>query len=115
MTDDPLHGRDKRSSVIIRATVVVDGVVVERRVRNLSLHGACVDNQNDIRKDQTVYVSMGTLDHLAAEVMWTTPQLAGLRFHLAIDLEAARKPRGSGSTVKAGWMVDVNHAYRVRH
>lgn len=114
MTDDNLHGRDKRSSVIIRASILIEGIAVERRVRNLSLHGACIDNQNDLKKGQTVYVWMGALEQLAAEVMWVTPQLAGLRFHAEIDLEAARKPRGAGTTVRAGWMTDINHAYRTR-
>ncbi len=112
--DDSLHGRDKRSSVIIRASVIVAGMRLERRVRNLSLHGACIDNQNDLTVGATVYVSMGALDDLAAEVMWASPRLAGLRFTLPIDLEAARRPRGTGTVASAGWMRDVDSAYRIR-
>ncbi len=114
MTDDFPHGRDKRSSVIIKASVIVAGMRLERRVRNLSLHGACIDNQNDLIVGATVYVSMGTLDDLAAEVMWASPRLAGLRFTLPIDLEAARRPRGSGTVARAGWMIDTDSAYRIR-
>ncbi len=49
-----------------------------------------------------------------AEVMWASPKLAGLRFTLPIDLEAARRPRGHGTIAKAGWMRDVDNAYRIR-
>ncbi len=114
MIDDSLHGRDKRSSVIIRAGVVVAGMRLERRVRNLSLHGACIDNQGDLTVGAIIYVSMGTLDDLAAEVMWATPRLAGLHFTQPIDLDAARRPRGAGTVAKAGWMIDTDSAYRVR-
>ncbi|SFP82675.1 PilZ domain-containing protein [Sphingomonas rubra] len=106
--------RDKRSGVILRAMIDVDGLVVERRVRNLSVRGACVDNDGDLIVGSTVLVTMGELEALVAEVMWAKPSLAGLRFHRSIDLEAARKPRGRGLKAGAGWMTDIDHAYRKR-
>lgn len=114
MIDDTMRGRDKRSSVIIRASVIVAGMRLDRRVRNLSLHGACIDNQNDLTVGTTVYVSMGTLDDLPAEVMWAHARLAGLRFWKPVDLEAARRPRGAGTVAGAGWMREIDNAYRIR-
>ncbi len=106
--------RDKRSGVILRAAIEVDGVTVERRVRNLSVRGACVDNDGDLMVGSTVRVTMGQLEEMVAEVMWAKPALAGLRFRRIVDLEAARKPRGRGTGTSAGWMTEVNHAYRKR-
>lgn len=111
---DPEKTRDKRSGVILRAAIDLDGLVVERRVRNLSEHGACVDNADDLVAGTTVTVTMGRLERLVADVVWAKPALAGLRFRRAVDLEAARKPRGSAATAAAGWMTDMGHAYRKR-
>lgn len=111
---DPENTRDKRSGVILRAAIDLDGVIVERRVRNLSERGACVDNDDDLVAGTTISVTMGRLERLVADVVWAKPALAGLRFRRAVDLEAARKPRGIAATVGAGWMNDMGHAYRKR-
>jgi hypothetical protein len=109
---DPEKSRDKRSGVILRAAVQSDGAVVERRVRNLSERGACIDNAGDLVAGTIVSVTMGQLEGLVADVVWAKPALAGLRFRRAVDLEAARKPRGIGAVTRAGWMTDIGHAYR---
>lgn len=112
MNDDATDpGREKRSGVIIRAVIDFGDWKVEKRVRNLSEHGACVDNGGELTEAQRVHVSMGRLDDLTATVMWTRDNLAGLRFDQPVDLTAARAPRGAG-TVQAGWMKDMYHAYR---
>lgn len=111
---DPEKSRDKRSGVILRAAVESDGVMVERRVRNLSERGACIDNDGALVAGTTVSVTMGQLEGLVADVVWAKPALAGLRFRRAVDLEAARKPRGLGGVTRAGWMADIGHAYRKR-
>lgn len=117
MTDAPsfstCSAREKRSGVILRAAIDIGGVTVERRVRNLSDRGACVDNDGDLVAGTTVIVTMGRLDRLVADVVWAKPNLAGLRFHRQVDLEAARKPRGSGAA-RTGWVGEMAHAYRKR-
>ncbi|KTT71418.1 hypothetical protein NS334_10640 [Sphingomonas endophytica] len=110
--------REARSSVILYARLEKDERIGEVRVRNLSATGACIDNPGDLNKGDRVGVTMGTLTDLVAEVMWTSPKLAGMHFiNGAIDLAEARKPRdGATTTAKpsAGWMNNIRHAYRVR-
>ena len=113
MSDIPDTVREKRNSVIVRAAVsVAGGAPVERRVRNLSPSGACVEHDGELRDGATVQLHMGSLSDLSAEVMWVTDRLAGLRFAEPIDLDEARRPRGIGVKPKAGWIADINDAYR---
>jgi len=105
--------REKRSAVIVRAVVTTPGHDdAERRVRNLSRSGACIDHGGELATGMTVLLQMGTIVGLPASVMWVTDTLAGLQFAERIDLEEARKPRGTGAVPKAGWMADIQHAYR---
>ncbi len=113
MSEPTSDGREKRSGVILRAALSRDGATVERRVRNLSPRGACVDNEQDLAPGDVITVAMGNLRGLIADVMWAKPQLAGLRFRSTVDLEAARKPRATvAAAAKAGWIADMGHAYR---
>ncbi|MCU6455016.1 PilZ domain-containing protein [Sphingomonas sp. A2-49] len=105
--------REKRNSVIVRAMVrAPGGTAVERRVRNLSRSGACVEHAGDLRDGMTVVLQIGTIQDLRGQVMWITDRLAGLSFAEAIDLEEARKPRGVGVRPQAGWIAEINDAYR---
>ena len=116
MSDSP--PREPRSSVILYARVDHRERAVEARVRNLSITGACIDNPGELTKGDEVAVTMGSLQELPAEVMWTSATLAGLHFTKgAIDLAEARKPRDRGATAakaSAGWINNIHHAYRRR-
>lgn len=115
MSDHSSDTRDKRSGVIIRAAIDIDEKHVERRVRNLSRFGACVDNPGDLAAGKTVRISMGQVENITAEVMWANAQLAGLRFDRAVDLEEARKPRRvTAAAPRAGWIADMSNAYSRR-
>lgn len=108
---DPV--REKRNSVIVRAAVSFPGgMPVERRVRNLSPSGACVEHDGELHNGATIQLHMGSLTDLSAQVMWVTDRLAGLHFAEPIDLDEARKPRGIAVKPKAGWIADINDAYR---
>ena len=105
--------REKRNSVIVRAAVAAPGeAAVERRVRNLSRSGACVEHAGELSSGTVLLLQMGTLQDLPAEVVWATERLAGLRFAELIDLDEARRPRGVGVKPKAGWITEINDAYR---
>ena len=106
--------RDKRSSVILKALVQSSGepTGTERRVRNLSSRGACVDHAGELSAGETVVLFMGEVADAVAHVMWATDRLAGLRFDREVDLESARKHRPAGSVLRSGWMANMNHAYR---
>ena len=113
MTTPPEPAREKRNTVIVRAVVNAPGSLqFERRVRNLSRSGACLEHGGELHEGMTIQMQMGTLRDLAGEVVWTTERLAGIRFAESIDLEEARKPRGVGAVPKAGWIAEINDAYR---
>ncbi|WP_203310268.1 MULTISPECIES: PilZ domain-containing protein [Sphingomonas] len=115
LTENP---RQKRSSVIVRALVSLPDSdrQVERRVRNLSLTGACIEHQGEMQVGMTLRIDMGTLRELRGTVMWITDRLAGLRFEQPVNLDEARKPRAAAVTsvggIQVGWMAEVRHAYR---
>ncbi len=112
MTELPASIREKRNSVIVRAAVYLpDGTHAERRVRNLSRSGACIEHDGDIVAGTTVLLQMGRLADLTADVVWVRERLAGLRFHRDIDLDDARKSRGIATPPRAGWMTEMRNAY----
>ena len=113
MTSLPEPEREKRNTVIVRASVnTPGGPPVERRVRNLSRSGACLEHTGELKDGMVVQLQMGAIQDLAGEVVWTTEKLAGVRFADNIDLDEARKPRGTGALPKAGWIAEINDAYR---
>lgn len=113
MSENDDFPREKRNSVIVRALVMAVGIApAERRVRNLSRSGACLEHDGTLKAGMTVLMQMGALQDLAAEVMWVTDRLAGVRFAQDVDLDAARKPRGVATVPRAGWIVDADDPYR---
>lgn len=116
MSDSAPAERAPRASVILRALIEASDMRAERRVRNLSQTGACVDNDGDLVPGMRVLVSMGSLSRIRGEVMWANDRFAGLHFGgQSINLEDARKPRSAtdtGAEPGAGWLADINDAYR---
>jgi hypothetical protein len=113
MNTPPEPSREKRNSVIVRAAVSVPGgPPVEHRVRNLSRSGACIDNTGEFVAGMLLRLDMGHITELTGEVVWVKDRLAGIRFAEPIDLDEARKPRGVTAVPKAGWMANINDAYR---
>ena len=113
MSEDNLTPREKRSSVIIRAVVhPTIGKEVERRVRNLSAAGACLDQNGELVPGEELSLDVGILTNVGAKVIWSTERLAGISFQHPVDLEAARKPRGSAVVVASGWLAGLKDAYR---
>jgi hypothetical protein len=113
MSTPPEPTREKRNSVIVRAAIrLPDGAVSERRVRNLSRSGACIDHDGELSTGMMLRIAMGRIADLTGEVVWVKDRLAGIRFAEPIDLDEARKPRGVTAVPKAGWMAEINDAYR---
>lgn len=106
--------RAKRTSVILKArmTSLSHGSVSEHRVRNLSETGACLDYPGEIDAGAQVRLSIGEVFDVPACVVWARQRLLGIVFDKPIDLTAARKPAPQGLAIKAGWMTDMNDAYR---
>jgi len=115
MTEIALATREPRSSVIIRAVVHAYGIVAtERRVRNLSAHGACIDHAGDLKSGQAISLAIGSYDALSAQVIWAREKVAGVRFRKSIDLDRARQPRKNvvPEIIKTGWLANMPNPYK---
>ena len=105
--------REARASVIIKALVRPPlGKESERRVRNLTPAGACIDHAGDLAEGDGLSLDIGTLTDVAAKVIWTREAVAGVRFAEEIDLNQAKKSRGVGVSVASGWLAGLKDAYR---
>ena len=105
--------REKRNSVIVRALITPPGgASSERRVRNLSRSGACIDHDGELAAGMRIGIVMGRITDLVGEVVWAKERLAGIRFAEPVDLDEARQPRGTTASAKAGWIASINDAYR---
>jgi hypothetical protein len=108
--------RSRRASVILYALVERGGEEpVDCRVRNLSIRGACIDDNLCFVVGECVTLTMGALPPFTATVVWAEHDYAGLSFPREVDLAAARQPRGRVlPTVKAGWTASMDDPYRRR-
>src|SRR5882757_7057704 len=94
MDQDTLPTREFRSRVIIRAVIHGPcGREPERRIRDLSPTGACVEQSGNLIVGDDIQLDIGPLKGVAAKVVWVTEYLAGVSFAEAIDLAKARKPK----------------------
>jgi hypothetical protein len=66
---------------------------VERRIRNLSSAGACIEHNGDLDPGDDIFLDMGTLKGLHGQVIWAREKVAGVGFSRFIDLNEAKKPR----------------------
>ena len=109
--------RSPRTSVMLTTHVFTMGAAEPstHRVINLSATGVCIAQPAGLQPDTIVAVSIGQIDHAAADIVWVRGGLAGLKFRRPIDLAAARTRRASGSVMAApgaGWLGDLTDAYR---
>ena len=95
------------------------------RVRDLATRGARIDKAEKLRVGETIQISIGAAQAIAATVNWVRQGSAGLSFEDAVDINAARKhvaapPKPIASpNVKvesivptAGWFSDLKDPYR---
>jgi hypothetical protein len=105
MNQDTLQPRENRSRVIIRAVVHGPcGREPERRVRDLSSTGACVEQTGNLMTGDLVRLDIGTLMGVPAKVAWVTEYLAGIAFDEPIDLAKTQKPKSEAVTAASGWV-----------
>jgi hypothetical protein len=104
MNEDTLHPRENRSRVIIRAIVHGPfGSENERRIRDLSATGACIEQSGNLIVGDEVTLEIGALTGVAAKVVWVSEWLAGISFAEPIDLAAASRSRMRTVTAASGW------------
>ena len=105
MNQDTLQPRENRSRVIIRAVVHGPcGREPERRVRDLSSTGACVEQSGNLMVGDKVSLDIGPLKAIAGRVVWTTEYLAGIAFAEPIDVAKTQKPKPEVVTAASGWV-----------
>jgi hypothetical protein len=105
MNQHTLQPRENRSRVIIRAVVHGPcGKEPERRVRDLSSTGACVEQSGNLIAGDAILLDIGMLKGVAGKVVWVTEYLAGIAFAEPIDLAKARKPKPEVVTAASGWV-----------
>jgi hypothetical protein len=105
MGDDTLQPRENRSRVIIRAIVHGPcGMEPERRVRDLSSTGACVEQTGNLMTGDKVSLDIGPLKDISGQVVWTTDYLAGIAFTEPIDVAKTQKPKAEAVTAASGWV-----------
>jgi hypothetical protein len=100
---------------LLRALVFAADAVVpsEHRVINVSETGACLAKVNNFLLDSIVAVTIGGVEHAAADIVWLEAGFAGLKFHSPIDLEVARSRRAPGKrhAPAAGWIASLSSPY----
>lgn len=107
--------REPRSHVMLSARIWRDGWEEPsmHRLINISAHGACLGQATSLARDDVVIVQIGSMEPMEATVAWSRQGIAGLRFAEPIDVAQARRSRsGQASGVSAGWMAQINDAYR---
>lgn len=113
----PSSPRPARTSVMLRAEIFREGTrdATQHRVLNLSATGLCVAARDEFTPDSAVAVSIGQVEHAAADVVWVRAGKAGLRFREPLDVAAARRPRVGDAALPpaAGWMAELNSPYRI--
>ena len=88
----PLQERSPRESVLLSAQISTFGgaAPTKHRIRDLSATGARVDQASMLSAGATVLVSVGLLEAVGATVVWVKDGVAGLKFAVTIDPDAAR-------------------------
>lgn len=109
--------RATRTSVMLSAELfrVDRPTASQHRVTNISETGICIAQAGDLENGTVVVVSLGRIEHAAADVVWVRSGLAGLRFQTPIDVAQARLRRATDRVVPppaAGWLTDLNNPYR---
>lgn len=114
--------RAPRLNVMLMAVVeTFQGKSSRHRVRDVSSGGARIDTAGGLQAGATVLVTIGTLEAVAATVVWVRPPLAGLQFAHSIDVEQATARAANGSGMKpgattisptAGWIENTRNPYR---
>lgn len=129
-TSTPPGPREVRESVLLAAEVSRFGVAVitKHRLRDLSSHGARIDQADALQLGETILVTVGSLAAIGATVMWVADGAAGLKFFEPVDPNAARsktfvktslpnrdpqpsRPSSQRETQLAGWLADLESSY----
>lgn len=114
--------RAPRRSVFLNALVeTFQGTSTHHRVRDVSATGARIDRAEKLLVRSTVLITVGSLEAVAATVIWVDSD-AGIKFAQPIDVEEAtaraalsKKPLVRSDSVlpaSAGWINDTRNPYR---
>ncbi|MES2339127.1 MAG: PilZ domain-containing protein [Pseudomonadota bacterium] len=107
--------RSQRASVMLSAQVFRHDhrEPTLHRVTNISETGVCLAQDGELTAGSVVVLTIGQVEHVAADVKWSRGKLAGLAFREPIDVARSRLRRtGAAPPVAAGWLADLNHLHR---
>ncbi|MBB4155448.1 hypothetical protein GGQ80_003371 [Sphingomonas jinjuensis] len=123
---ETMKPRARRVSVMLTVLIAAnkEAPATCHRVRNISEGGMRIDRTSDLQSGNAVFLTIGKLVDVAATVVWTSENAAGLVFGTPINpIHATAKiaPRTSAiqpgfgdtkTTCKAGWFHSLQNAYR---
>lgn len=118
--------RGRRSSVMLSALIAAHkgAPATCHRVRNISEGGMRIDQTGDLQPGAAVLLTIGRLVEVAAIVVWTSPNAAGLAFASPINPLHARAKlvppapviqpgfAETRTTCKTGWFHSLQNPYR---
>ena len=84
--------REARESVMLTTEVRRSGNLptTKHLLRDLSPGGARLSNAESFRSGETIFVTVGDLNEVAATIVWVSDKTAGLKFSKPIDTVFAR-------------------------
>lgn len=79
--------RQRRSNVLLTATIELSGRVLDVKLRNLSAEGALIDGEHLPVESSEIRFRKGELA-VAGKVIWVSNNRAGIHFHTPLTPEA---------------------------
>lgn len=98
-SDDPASQRNQvRDSLFLAATLRLDKIEVQVRVRNLSAGGLMAEYADQVDSGTPVEINVRGVGWTRGQIAWSAEGRIGIRFDNPIDPMLARKPVGHGTS-----------------
>lgn len=98
-SDDPASQRNQvRDSLFLAATLRLDKIEVQVRVRNLSAGGLMAEYADRVESGTPVEINVRGIGWTHGKIAWCAEGRIGIAFENPIDPMLARKPVGHGAS-----------------
>jgi hypothetical protein len=100
--------REPRQRLMRRAMTMIDGVVTELRLRNISAMGTLVDCEVPVAPGLQLTIDVVGVGPVAGTVRWAQAGRFGVQFDQPFDLTslAPKRPKPNDVTMMKPWYVD---------
>jgi EAL domain-containing protein (putative c-di-GMP-specific phosphodiesterase class I) len=100
--------REPRQRLMRRALAMIDGTVMELRLRNISAMGTLVDCEVPVAPGLELTIDVVGVGPVAGVVRWSQPGRFGVQFHQNFDLTrlAPKRAKGNDVTMMRPWYVE---------